>query len=275
MRYSITSRFRGTLLGVSLVEKITNQLQYPQIAKVLIPGAQSLVELGRFERESWREKLLVSKLTPLQTIVATVPLALFYHDNKIKLRQNLLSVGSIWESQPIIQESILALGYAIAQALSEQIAPHKLIPQIVAFIDAPSTDLTDKLIQVQTLLEQKAGVEKTVTQLNQNRSCLTTSIALAFYYFLSTPEDLNLSVKRSILSPFTSSAIVGALSGAYNSAASIPSSWQTILRDSQTSLQTEMVQLSDYLVAVWSGMYNSEAKLTSTAVAAPRVIRSR
>ncbi|WP_009634283.1 hypothetical protein [Synechocystis sp. PCC 7509] len=275
MRYSITSRFRGTLLGVTLGEKITQPRQYPQIAKVIIPGAQSLVELGRFEREYWLEKLPISKLTPLQAIIATLPLALFYHDNKIKLRQNLLLVGSIWENDLIIQESILALGYAIAQALTEEFTPYKLIPQIVTFIDAPSTDLIDKLIQVQTLLEQKAGVERTITQLNQNKSCLTTSIALAFYYFLSTAEDLKLSVKRSMLSPFTSSAIVGALSGAYNSALSIPSSWQTIFVDTQTSAQTEMLQLSDYLVAVWSGMYNSEAKLTSTAVAAPRVIRSR
>ena len=99
-------------------------------------------------------------------------------------------------------------------------------------------------------------------------------MALAFYYFLSTVEDISLSVKRSIQSPFASSEIVGALSGAYNSAANIPSSWQ-IVADSQTSPKAEMLQLSEDLVAVWSGVYDSKAQLLSTAVAAPRVIRSR
>ena len=272
MRYSITSRFHGTLLGATIAEKITNpsKSKSTEIAKILIPGAQSLVELGRFEQQSWLKKLLILELTPLQAVVATLPLALFYHDNKINLRSNLLSVASIWQHQPVIQESILAIGYAIAQALTEQLYPTKLIPQIVSFIDAPNTELTDALQQVQTLLEQKAGIEKTIIA---KGSSVTTSVALAFYYFLSTVEDINLSVKRSMQSP-ASREIVGALSGAYNSAANIPSSWQ-IVADSQTSPRAEMLQLSEDLVAVWSGVYDSKAQLLSTAVAAPRVIRSR
>jgi len=279
MRYSILSRFRGTLLGATLGEKITqpNQIKPPTIAKVLILGAQSLVEIGSFERKTWQDRLLILELTPWQAIVATLPLALFYHDNQIKLRRNLLSVSSIWQNEPIIQESILAMGYAIAQALTEKLVPSQLIPQIVAFINAPTTDLTTKLMQVQALLEQKAGVEQTVTQIMPNSDRVTASVALAFYYFLSTVEDLSLSVKRSRRSPLVISAMVGALSGAYNSASSIPSSWQTILVEPQTSAETEMLQLSDSLVAVWSGVYKPDltVKMMATAVAAPRVIRLR
>ncbi len=271
MRYSITSRFHGTLLGATLGEQINQS----NIAKVIVPGVQSLVELGRFERESWLEKLLLPQLTPLQTIIATLPLALFYHDNKIKLRKNLLTVAGSEQKQLIIQQSILALGYAIAQALTEQLVPRKLIPQIVTYIDAPNTDLTDKLMQVQALLEQKAGIDKTINQITPNSDRLTISIALAFYYFLSTVEDFYLSVNRSRKSSWTSSAIVGALSGAYNSALNIPVSWQTPLVTSQPNAKTEMLQLSDSLFAVWSGAYDSKAKLISTAVAAPRVIRFR
>ena len=273
MRYSITSRFHGALLGATIAEKISNpsKSNSTAIAKLIIPGAQSLIELGRFERQSWLKKLLILELTPLQAVVATLPLALFYHDNKINLRSNLLSVASIWQYEPVIQESILAIGYAIAQALTEKLHPTKLIPQIVSFIDAPNTELTDALQQVQTLLEQKAGIEKTIIA---KGSSVTNSVALAFYYFLSTVEDISLSVKRSIQSPFASKEIVGALSGAYNSAANIPSSWQ-IVADSQTSPKAEMLQLSEDLVAVWSGVYDSKAQLLSTAVAAPRVIRSR
>ncbi len=272
MRYSIISRFHGALLGATIAEKISNpsKSKSTAIAKILIPGAQSLIELGRFERDSWLKKLLILELTPLQAVVATLPLALFYHDNKINLRSNLLSVASIWQHESVIQESILAIGYAIAQALTEKLYPTKLIPQIVSFIDAPNTELTDALQQVQTLLEQKAGIEKTIIA---KGSSVTTSVALSFYYFLSTVEDINLSLKRSMQSP-ASREIVGALSGACNSAANIPSSWQ-IVGDSQTSPKAEMLQLSEDLVAVWSGVYDSKAQPLSTAVAAPRVIRSR
>ena len=280
MRYSINSRFYGALLGATLGEKNTqpSQIKSTSIAKVLIPGAQSLVELGKFEREDWQEKLSSLKLTTVQTVIATLPLTLFYHDNQIKLRQNLLSVASIWQDEPLIQVSTLALGYAIAQALTEKLLPHKLIPQTVAFIGAPASDLTANLMQVQSLIEQKAGTEKAVTQLTSNKNRLTTSIALAFYYFLSTPEHLNLSINRSWRGESATTALVGALSGAYNSVSSIPSSWQTIIASPQTNAGAEMLHLSECLVAVWSGVYNfaaHPAKLSSTAVAAPRVLRPR
>lgn len=275
MRHSITSRFRGTLLGATLGEIINNpsQIVPTPSAEIIILGAQSLITLGRFEPESWREKFLPLELTSLQAIVATLPLALFFHDNKIKLHQNLQLVAKIWVNQPAMQESILAVGYAIAQALTEKLAFKDLIPQIIDFINAPSTELTNKLQQVQALLEQRAGQDLAVAQITQSKSSIASSVALAFYYFLSTVEDLPLSVKRSKKSP-TSSVIVGALSGAYNSASSIPSNWQ-ILTGVKTTTDLEMLKLSDYLVAVWSGVYDSEAKLITMAVAAPRVIRSR
>ncbi len=275
MRYSINSRFRGSLVGATLGEKISQpgKIKPSSIAKVIVPGAQSLVELGSFDYQSWSKMLLPLKLTPLQAIIATLPLALFYHDNNIKLRQNLLAVAKIWENEPIIQEGILALGYAIAIILTEKLVANKLIAQIVAFIDTPSTDLSDTLIQVLGLLDQKAGIEKTISQINPDRDRISKSIALGFYYFLSTLEDFKLSINRSIQSPL-SSTIVGALSGAYNSISNIPSNWQTTI-NLQATTQIEMLQLSDSLVAVWSGAYDSTIKLTSTAVAAPRVIRSR
>lgn len=186
----------------------------------------------------------------------------------------MLSVASIWQHESAIQESILAMGYAIAQVLTEKLCSQKLIPQILEFIDAPSSKLTSQLIQVQSLLERKAGLEQTINQLTANSTKVTRAIALGFYYFLSTIEDFKLSVSRSRRSP-DSGFLVGALSGAYNSVSSIPSSWQTLLVETKTSVEPEMLKLSDSLVAVWSGVYDSEVKLTATAVAAPRVIRLR
>lgn len=279
MRYPISNRFRGTLSGAMLGDKSTGQVS-TQTAKCLIPAIRSLIELGRFERQHWQEKLISAGLMPeIAPVMTTLPLALFYHESELKLRQNLLASASIWHNEPIIQESILTVGYAIAQAISEKLKAAQLIPHVLSFIATPQTDLADKLTQVQQLLAQGASLERTLTKLNASEP-LTTSIALGFYCFLSSQEDFTLAVKRAqhIQQPLAS-AIAGALSGAYNSSTNIPSSWQAVLATDRNSAQKEVLQLSDSLVAVWSGVYDYEvhpAEIVATTVAwAPRVIRWR
>lgn len=280
MRYSLSSRFRGTLLGAMLAEKNSQQVS-KQTAKYLMPAMHSLIELGKFNGQHWQEKLLAAELMPeIAPTIATLPLALFYHDNELKLKQNLLSSASIWQNEPIVQESILAVGYAIAQAVSAKLKSAQLIPHILRFIENPQTDLSSKLTQVHQLLAQGASLERTVTHLTANEP-LSTSIALGFYCFLSSQEDYTLAVKRAqrIQKPLAS-AIAGALSGAYNSATSIPSSWQiAALARNPHSTEKEVLQLSDWLVAVWSGVYDYEVHpaelVTKTVIAAPRVIRWR
>lgn len=282
MRYSISSRFRGAVLGAMLGEKInthSRQISTFQAANCLIPGMRSLIELGRFEQQNWQERLLPETKTSGFAPTIAIPLALFYHENELKLRQNLLAASaSSWQNEPIIQESILAVGYAIAQVLSEKLTPAQLIPHILSFIETPQTDLTQKLIQVQTLLTQKAGLESALTQLNLNEPS-TTAIALGFYCFLSSQEDFSLTVKRALrLQQPLASAVAGALSGAYNSSSNIPSSWYALFTN-QPSTEKEVLQLSDSLVAVWSGVYEYEVYraevITKAVVAAPGVIRSR
>lgn len=283
MRYSISGRFRGAVLGTMLGEKISTpsrQISTFQAANCLIPGMRSLIELGRFEQQNWQEQLLPGTKTSEFVPMIAIPLALFYHENELKLRQNLLAASaSIWQNEPIIQESILAVGYAIAQVLSEKLTPAQLIPHILSLIETPQTDLAQKLIQVQTLLTQKAGLESALSQLTANEPS-TTAIALGFYCFLSSQEDFSLTVKRALrLRQPLASAVAGALSGAYNSSSNIPSSWHA-LATHQTSTEKEVLQLSDSLVAVWSGVYEykvyrAEVITKAVAVAAPGVIRSR
>nr|WP_306558195.1 ADP-ribosylglycohydrolase family protein [Nostoc sp. 'Peltigera malacea cyanobiont' DB3992] len=93
------------------------------------------------------------------------------------------------------------------------------------------------------------------------------------------------------LSSQATGAITGALSGAYNGTGGIPVNWQVLLlqRNSPawglTSF-SQMLKLTDTLVAVWSGVYDlslNASELTEegcevallSVYAAPRVIRSR
>ncbi|KJH73106.1 ADP-ribosylglycohydrolase family protein [Aliterella atlantica] len=277
MRYSLSSQFRGTLLGAMLGEKVSKQVP-SQTAKCLIPAMYSLIELGRFEPQHWQEKLSVASISEIAPTIATLPLALFYHENELKLKQNLSASAGIWQNEPIVRESILSVGYATSQVLSK-IKPAQLVPHILSLMETPQTELAYKLQQVQELCSQGASLERTLTQVT-TKEALTTSIALGFYCFLSSQEDFSLTVKRAqhLQNPLAS-AIAGALSGAYNSAMSIPSSWQAALTIEQNSAEKEVLQLSDSLVAVWSGVYDYEVHpaelVTKTVVAAPRVIRWR
>lgn len=310
MRYSLSSRFRGTFLGTAIGEilgtsrAITTGFSYLNTielgyklgqckppfetksldARLAVVGAKNLIQLGRFDVDAWHNTFEPNSedtinYHPTTAILATLPIALFYHENEIKLRQNLqLALGAVGQDDPVIRDGALAVGYAIAQSLKEKLNVATLIGQIIAFIGEPH-QITQHLGQVQTLLEQQASLEQAVTQLSNEPS---TPIALAFYCFLSTVEDFRLSLRRAVQTnqPQLTSAIVGALSGAYNSKSGIPINWQ--LRESDANLAAwgitaaEMLQLSDSLVAVWSGVYNQAIYPSDiNAIAAPRVIRPR
>jgi len=334
VRYSLSSRFRGTLLGAAIgeiiakssgatiaqffypdapklhaqeqlldrSEKLNESVQAAPTGRLAVLGAESLIRLGRFDLDDWgdafsKDSLLrpffVSSdrdlINCLSTtaIITTLPIALFYHENEIKLRQNLqLALVAVGQDDAVTQDGAFAVGYAIAQSLNEKLNAATLIPQIITFLK-PQTQIAQNLAQVQTLLEQRAGLERAVTELSQVTQP-STPIALAFYCFLSTLEDLRLSVVRAALTsyqPQITTAIAAALSGAYNGASGIPINWRLALSQADTQLAAsgitaaEIFQISDSLVAVWSGVYDQATQSTDltqvAAIAAPRVIRSR
>ena len=308
MRYSLNSRFRGTFLGTVVGEMLgefTSVGADTEGGRLAVLVTQSLLRLGGFDVDDCREVLLSvdSDLKPFHSssnlkamncistkaIITTLPLALFYHENEIKLRQNLQLLGASWLDDPVSRDGALAVGYATLQSLTEKLNAATLIPQTIAFLGESQTHLPQQLAQVQRLLEQGAGLERTVTHLSRNTQP-TTPIALAFYFFLSTLEDLRLSVMRAAQSGCQSqitSVITGALSGAYNSTAGIPISLRMALSQPNAKplaawgmkTEAEMLELADSLVTVWSGVYDQAtypAKMTPVAaIAAPRVIRPR
>lgn len=328
MHHSLSSRFRGTLIGTTIGERIyrcgatTKQFSYLDAkprsqgqgsnrsvehfdgaaealaGRLALLGAESLIRLGRFDLDDWfgtfRQDSVLGLLfassdqnvidyLSTTAVIATLPIALFYHENEIKLQQNLRLALTAVGHDPISRDGALAVGYAITQSLNEKLNSATLIPQIINFIGEPQTQIAQHLIQVQTLLEQRAGLERAVTELSTQPS---TPTALAFYCFLSTLEDLHLSVVRAALTPYQpqiTSTITGALSGAYNGTSGIPINWRlALLGDTKLGTwaitETEILQISDSLVAVWSGVYGPThpPNLTQVAaIAAPRVIRPR
>ncbi|MEH2216718.1 MAG: ADP-ribosylglycohydrolase family protein [Nostoc sp.] len=313
MLYSPISRFRGTFLGaflgVSLASGGMQSQSYLDLGRMAILGTESLIALGKLDLDDWIARqqqeslhLIATDDISIKIIIATLPVALFFHENPIKLRQNLLLVLKIWEDDPVVRDGTLAIAYAISLALTEKLNPLTLIPQTISFLGETPTSIPKKLLAVQNLLEQGAGLSRAQAEFAKKEK-LSNTIAMAFYCFLSTLEDFRLAVLQAnrnsnpkvkevtSLSSQATSAITGALSGAYNGIGGIPVNWQVLLLQRNSPVWgltsfSQMLQLIDAFVAVWSGVYDialnprelteEECEVALLSVyAAPRVIRSR
>lgn len=306
MRHSLASHFRGTFAGICLGETIAVNSEEKEINELsscqfTILAAMNLIEQGRFDLNHWQKlpqqhfsHLGMSFTNSYRLILATLPIALFFHDNCIKLRHNLLELLQIWQVEGVWRDITLAFAYAIAQSMTEKLHPSTLNLQIVSFLGETSSLLPQKLLKLNYLLEQRAGLARVKTELGKIEEP-SSMIAMAFYCCLSTLEDFPLAVLRSLQTTNLQSipTLVAALSGAYNSTVGIPANWQAQLSSPrlpqwQISKFLQMLKLADVLLAHWSGLYELNSDRTdifggglaidknlvgTSAIAAPNVIR--
>lgn len=300
MKYSLSNRFRGVLLG-SLVGELlaTGNLsdrsfassprtvptppsqRFVEFSQMGMSGTESLIRRGTLTLDEWQFPSPEAAGAGSEAVIAMLPIALFFHEDSAKLRQHLLEATTAW---PQASEGALVVAWAMARSLQEKLNPRQIIPQILDELALQQTALGQQLERVQSCLETGAGLHPLLRQLHREPASSTSTppcfptIALAFYCFLSTPEDFHLSAIRAVRGggclPLTA-ALTGALSGAYNSILGIPTSWR--LAASRTESGSQRLQLADRLFAAWSGMYDISAIPPSLplAVAAPRVIQSR
>ncbi|WP_445244514.1 ADP-ribosylglycohydrolase family protein [Microcoleus sp. OTE_8_concoct_300] len=314
--------------------KIPTGKKSSECGRLAVACAQSLIRGRGLDLKDWRDTWeafanseinhplrseFQSLLNPSEAAVAALPSAMFFHENKAKLREKIMLAIEVWpkENKPEWETAILAVGYAIARTLKGKLDPATAIEQTIAYLKTDNA-LTELLLEVQILLQRGADLETATTHLckratevrerqGEGEKKLQTEsivnpgnlipIALAFYCFLNTPEDLRLSVLRAArcgIAGQLTCALTGALSGAYNGAAAIPVEWRQVssatvepgqlvcARESSlwgTGSDAKIVELANNLFAVWAGVYKPDAGLDSAAlarsVAAPYVIRPR
>lgn len=311
MRYSLVSRFRGTLFGAALgqltswQEQLSPPSQCPW-GNLAMQGMESLIAQGRVDVTDWQRlyrelgQTDEPSLRSANFLLAILPVILFCHEYKVKLRHNLQQIHVVWQDEVLpdpvlsqtLQDSSLALGYAIAQALRDKLKPNRLITKTLKYLDAdsPSNIVVAQLTQIQQLLETDQGLEQAQTQLLQQiqhlgpTALVSLPLALSFYCFLSTAEDFRLSVKRASLvqhCPELTAALTGALSGAYNSLVGIPLTQRLHFQHPAWGLSSavQLFERSDRLFCAWSGVYSRpsslSATLSTTALAAPGTIQPR
>jgi ADP-ribosylglycohydrolase len=242
--------------------------------------------------------------------IAALPIALFFHADPHQLEQELQQADKVWQHQSELGaelgDGILALSYALSLALREQLDPTQLIAEVIEELElnrdraatadpsAPSTPskFVEQLQFAQTMNQTSldratAGIRSLPSKPQPSD---TLAIAIAFHCFLNTPEDFSLSVIRAAQlhgNPQTT-CLTAALSGAYNGISSIPLNWRSALERGNSehsplnrlwgvATATELQQLSDQLLAAWSGAYDLIHLLNypahTFAIAAPKVIR--
>jgi ADP-ribosylglycohydrolase len=335
----LTKHQQLTLSGATLAlnspnSKIPSRKHSSECGRLAVAWVQSLIRSNGLDLKDWRDTWegfaksqiyhprsseFQSMLNPCEAAVAALPCAMFFHENKAKLREKIMLATDVWptENKAESQTAVLAIGYAIARSLKQRLDPATAIEQTIAYLKTDNA-LTELLLQVQILLEQGADLETAATHLCKSATALrqkqgegdkksqTNSIvnpgnfipiALAFYCFLNTPEDLRLSVVRAArcgIAGQLTCALTGALSGAYNGAAAIPVEWRQVFSGVESRQLAEgqepslwgtgsdakkIVELASNLFAVWAGVYKPSGGLDSAAlaraVAAPYVIRPR
>ena len=166
--------------------------------------------------------------------IATLPIALFYHENPDLMQSELQQAMAQWEAnwqtseqlapEPTIETGqtigVLLVGYTLSLILREQFSPATLVADFIRYFDLPQTH---PLISLLNRL-----------QLDVALSPATTSpVLLALAAFLKTPENYRLSLLQAAqaqVQPSVVCAIVGALSGAYNGKAGLPLDWYSALQ---------------------------------------------
>jgi hypothetical protein len=183
----------------------------------------------------------------------------------------------------------LITGHHPLRSRKKQFQHHTFIPSLqqelaIVLGTPPNDSLLTGMEMVQGLLMTKASLQTALDQLTaiQFPSHLDPTIALAFYCFLSTPEDLQLALLRSARLSHQIphlSALTGILSGTYNTVVALPLEWQLALTDPEYPLIGQMAggeirNLATQLLAVWSGAEDAQTfSDAAPAIAAPGVIR--
>jgi hypothetical protein len=266
MSYSLLNRFQGALIGGLVGETLphpdlTQQPRASMYEGAIATSAQCLIAT---------RSVSSLKIETHRAIASTISIALYFHDDRQKLRQAIIDT-----TPPTIQDFGFVIAESIAVALQPQMDPWAFLPRLIQLL--PDEMLSQKLRQVQRLLIRRDSLAIAIQKLGNSQQ-IEVAISLAFYCWLSTVEQFQLSVLRAHCIPNVSPLtllLTGAFSGALNGQAGIPLAWLSSTGAFQNRLQ-HMETLANQLLATWSGCYQTESEAAiSLAVASPGILRPR
>ncbi len=287
MKHLLLTRFQGALIGGNLIYLDRQQIAPNQliidVSSAIATGVNSLIDRGKFEPLDWSQHVLADPVNPEQAIVAMLPLMLFFHDDRIRMREILVAVSHSWQLDWETCSSAVAIGYIISRSLTESLHPKTILSQLLDETIVLHPLILQELSTLDRLGDRPSSLHQVAQRFTANPHPMMTPTVLAIYCFLSTPEDFSLATRRAYqidLSPLTC-ALTGILAGAHNSITGIPLNGYLATQE-----RSQWLSLASNLLNTWAGVYQhgTTPLLTAStqpivarpfAVASPQVIQRR
>lgn len=197
-------------------------------------------------------------------LLSLLPLIIFLSDHQKLLTQIIHQ----YDLRPVSQENleidqdILIWSYLVTFCLNdefelEQFNFASVTKSIVDRVESEETSLTTKLQLAVEAAVNGLGLQQLVKKMLATGSTQQTAIALAWYLFITTPNNFRLSIQRTINLPLNlawlTAALTGTLSGAYNGLIGIPWSWRsTICQNPDLDSENKIIR---QLLGNWLGIY--------------------
>ncbi len=291
MKHLLLNRFQGAFLGANLIyidrqRVIPNQLII-ETTPVIMDGIKRLIRSEKFDPKKWVENIFSDIPHPDRAVLAMLPLMLFFHEDRVKLREILIDVSHAWQLDWETCSSAVAIGYIISRSLTESFDSRSIIPQLLDEMNNLHPILFQELSTIlpwrgfanERLVGGSGAAVLSVTSSLEHRSPslyqLTHRLAssthpiiaptvIAIYCFLSTPEDFSISTRRAYQTEDRSGltcALTGILAGVQNSTSGIP-----LNGDLATQERSQWLLAAENLLTAWAGVYQEPGSIQSVAL---------
>jgi ADP-ribosylglycohydrolase len=280
MKHLLLTKFQGALIGGNLIYLDRYQIAPNQLivdtTPVIIDGINYLTASGKFEIEDWSRRVNRDLTdSAASAIVAMLPLMLFFHDDRLKLREVVINISHEWQLDWETCSSAVVLGYIVSRSLTESFDLRTIIPQLLDEMTNLHPQIFQELSALDRLLLGSFSLHQVERKLVSVEHPIVAATMLAIYSFLATPEDFSVATRRvaglETRSPLTC-ALTGILAGAHNSLTGIPLNGYIATQD-----KTRWCSVAAQLLSAWAGVDLQHAFPPDLplAIAAPNVIQRR
>jgi hypothetical protein len=293
MKHLLLTRLQGALIGgntmyINAQQIAPNQL-IVDLTPALVSGIDSLICQGKFDPQDWLQSTFVDPASPDRAMVAMLPIMLFFHDERVKLREILVNVSHAWQLDWETCSSAVAIGYIISRSMTESFDPRTIIAQLLDETINIHPLLFQELSTLDRLLARSSSLHQIAQRLNPTPHPIISSTVLAIYCFLSTPEDFTIATRRAYhIQPRSelTCALTGILAGVHNSLTGIP-----LNGDIATQDRVQWLSAAASLFATWAGVYREHSSMSRSmpllpassqptvayplSIASPQVIQHR
>ncbi len=271
MQHLLSTRFQGALIGGNIIYLTPQQIAPNQLivdtTPALLGGIASLIRCGGFDAQDWLQSTLPAAKDPDRAILAMLPLMLFFHDDRRKLRETIISVSHNWELDWETCSSAVAIGYIISRSISETFSPSAILSQLAEEMTNLHPLLFQQLSTIDRLLEHSSSLYQVTHRSIVATHPIIRPTVIAIYCFLCTPEDFSLAIRRARQmedrSPLIC-ALTGILAGVQNSSTGIPLNGLLA-----TPQRAQWLAAAENLLNLWAGVYHPDGAIVPIRLLSP------